>query len=144
MLTIFNRIFGSKAPVQETTVIDQQAYFDLLERRQKRWADDLRQREADRARIAAIVWTWALDCVNFDEQRPLATEAIPSEIKSWVFGLVAREVMALAGSNDCRIYSHVFENDPIAGVPKVQRLPRQAGLHFPKRQSPGAMGRRLT
>lgn len=143
MLTIFNRIFGSKAAVQEATIIDQQAYFDLLERRQKRRADDLREREADRDRIAVVVWTWARDCMHFDEQRPLATAAVPSEVKSWVFGLVAREVMVLAGSNDCRIRSHMFDNDPIAGVRKVQRLPRQAGLHFPKRQSPGAMGRRL-
>ena len=67
MPAIFNRVFGAKAPVQEATVIDQQAYFDLLERRQKRWLDDIREREADRNRIAVIVWTWARDCVNFDD-----------------------------------------------------------------------------
>ncbi|MCW2079659.1 UNVERIFIED_ORG: hypothetical protein M2193_001834 [Bradyrhizobium japonicum] len=143
MLAIFNRWFGPKPVKPTTTIIDQQAYFDLLERRQKKWQDDLREREADRARIAAVVWTWARDCVTFDEQRPLPTEAIPSEIKSWALGLVAREVMALAGSNDCRIYAHIFEKDPIAGVRKVQRLPRQAALQFPKPKAPAVMRRRL-
>ncbi|MET4347049.1 hypothetical protein ABIC08_007734 [Bradyrhizobium sp. RT9b] len=126
-----------------TTVIDQQAYYDLLERRQKRWIDDMREREADRDRIAVIVWTWARDCVNFDAQRPLPTESVPGEIKSWLFGLLEREVMALASSNDYRIRSHLFDNDQIAGVGKVQRLPRQAGLRFPKPQAPAMARRRL-
>ncbi|MBR0822418.1 hypothetical protein [Bradyrhizobium liaoningense] len=78
MLAIFDRWFGPRPVKPAATVTDQQAYFDLLERRQKRWDDDLRGREADRARLAAIVWTWARDCVNFDEQRPLPTEALPS------------------------------------------------------------------
>lgn len=143
MRAIFNRVFGAKAPVQEATVIDQQAYYDLLERRQKRWLDDVREREADRDRIAVIVWAWARDCVNFDDQRTLPTERVPGEIKSWLFGLVAREVMALAGSNDCRVRGHLFDNDPIAGVRKVQRLPREAGLQFPKPQMPALARRRL-
>lgn len=72
MLAIFNRLFGMKQTAPAATVIDhidQQAHFDELKRRHKRRLDDEREREADRDRIAVIVWTRARDCVTFGEQR---------------------------------------------------------------------------
>lgn len=140
---MFSRLFGAKTLTPEATAIDQDAYLDQPDRRQKRLIEDAREREADRDRIAVIVWTWARDCVNFGEQRPLPTAAVPSAIKSWIFGLVAQEVMVLASANDRLIGRHMYDNAPIAGVRAAQRLPRQPELRFPKPPAPVAIRRRL-
>jgi hypothetical protein len=144
MFAYLRRIFRRQAPVPEVTVIDLQAYYDLLERRQKAWLADIKQRARDRERMSIIAWGWARDCVSHREQRELSG-LLTKDIRAWLRGLKANEVMALARANDHLIRGHIYEGARIAGVRAVQPLP-QATLHFPRPKRVGggnaAAGRR--
>jgi len=144
MFAYLRRLFRRRDTVSNVAIVDLQAYYDLLERRQKAWLEDMKQRAADRARMSFIVWSWARDCVNELEQRELSG-LLTKDIRAWLRGLNANEVMALARANDHLILGHIYEGAHIAGVRAVQPLP-QTTLRFPrpKRVSSGnaAAGRR--
>src|SRR5580704_3461297 len=70
ILVYLSRLFRREDTIAPgVTVIDQSAYFDLLERRQEAWISDMEQRNADRDRISFIVFSWARDCVSSLDQK---------------------------------------------------------------------------
>jgi hypothetical protein len=137
-------LFRRRDTVSNVAIVDLQAYYDLLERRQKAWLADVKQRARDRERMSIIVWGWARDCVSHLEKRELSG-LLTRDIRAWLRGLNANEVMALARANDHLIRGHIYEGARIAGVRAVQPLP-QATLHFPRPKRVGggnaAAGRR--
>jgi hypothetical protein len=125
----------------DTIVVDQAAYYDSLDRRQQRWREDEEEAERQRLRIAFVVWEWARDVVRYRCKRPLPP-VLPRTgvVREWLDGLYVQEIFALSNADGYAIMHHVYGDDAITNVRRVQKLPASE-LRFPEPKAEQDTGR---
>ena len=132
IIAILRRLLRVPVPAPpDAVVIDQGAYFDSLKLRQQRWREDEKEAELQRMRVALMVWEWARDVVRYRCKRPLPPK-LPRAgvVRDWLDGLWVQEIFALSQSNGGEILDHIYGDERIINVRRVQPLP-PAELRFP-------------
>jgi hypothetical protein len=130
----FRSLLGIKpAEPRDAVVIDQAAYYDSLERRQKEWRESERIIAKERELVARSVWSWACGNVSDRCKRPLPP-GLPrnSDLREWMNGLNVKEIFAISQSDSFAVWNHIYSDNLIEGVREVQPLP-EAILRFPPR-----------
>lgn len=127
-------VFGIEAAERDAVIVDQAAYYDSLERRQRDWRESARVLKKSREQTAHAVWSWASGTVNDRSKRPLPPK-LPrtGDIRAWLDGLNVKEIFAIAQTDSFAVWNHIYSDNLIEGVHEVQPLP-PAILRFPPRK----------
>ena len=122
MIAFLKRMLARRRAADDRVVIDQASYYDGLEARRRRTIELDRAIEKERDRIALTVGSWARDTV-YNRQRAAVPRSVRRDVAAWLPGLGAQEVMNLASASAFDVRHHIFGEELIAGVRKVQPLP---------------------
>jgi hypothetical protein len=132
--------FRTPAPPDDVVVVDQDPYYASLARSRERQ----RLIEKDRERIAAICLTWATHTVAERIKKPMPSKLPRSGVVSqWLDGLNVTEIFVLSQVSHYEIRQHIYGDERIHGVRKVQPLP-PAVLKFPPPKPPQDDGARAS
>jgi hypothetical protein len=130
LIVFLQRLFSRFRTADDRVVVEQASHYDAMEARCRRIRDTERAIEKERERIAQIVGSWARDTV-YNRQRAAIPRGVLRDVAAWLPGLGAREVMNLASASAFDVKHHIFGQELIAGVRRVQPLPERH-LVFPK------------
>jgi hypothetical protein len=130
LIAFLQRLLSRFRTVDDRVVIDQASHYDAMEARCRRIRDTQRAIEKERERIALAVGCWARDTV-YNRQRAAIPRSVRRDVAVWLPGLGAQEVMKLASASAFDVRHHIFGEDLIAGLRRVQPLP-ECHLVFPK------------
>jgi hypothetical protein len=130
LIVFLQRLLSRFRTADDRVVIDQASHYDAMEARCRRIRDTQRAIEKERERIALAVGSWARDTV-YNRQRAAIPRSVRRDVAVWLPGLGAQEVMKLASASAFDVRHHIFGEDLIAGLRRVQPLP-ECHLVFPK------------
>jgi hypothetical protein len=122
LIAFLKRRLARRRAADDRVVIDQASYYDGLEARRRRTIEIDRAIEKERDRIALTVGSGARDTV-YNRQRAAVPRSVRRDVAAWLPGLGAQEVMNLASASAFGVRHHIFGEELIAGVRKVQPLP---------------------
>jgi hypothetical protein len=149
LIAFLKRMWARRSAADDRVVIDQKSHYDRMEANCRRLrALDLAV-EKEQQRIAVTVGSWASDTVC-KRGRAVIPRSVRREVAAWLPGLSAEEVMALARVSAFDVKHHLFGEDRIPGVRKVQPLvesvlvwPRPKLLAVPDNERGAGGGPRL-
>jgi len=121
LIAFLKRMLARRSTADDRVVIDQASHYDAMEANCRRLrALDLAV-EKEQQRIAVTVGSWARDTVS-KRDRAVVPRIILREIAAWLRGLSAPEIICLASASAFDVKHHLFGDQRIAGVRKVQPL----------------------
>jgi hypothetical protein len=130
LIAFLKHLFARPTTADDRVVIDQKSYYDGLEENCRRIRALELAVEKDRGGMAIAVGSWARDTVS-KRARAVIPRTVRRDVAAWLPGLAAEEIMNLARAAAFDVRHHIFGDDRIAGVRKVQPLP-EAMLIWPK------------
>jgi hypothetical protein len=122
LISFLKNLLSRRRIPDDRVVIEQAPFYDGLEARRRRTIELDRAIEKKRERIALTVGSWARDTV-YNRQRAAIPRSVRRDVAAWLPGLGAQEVMNLASASAFDVRHHIFGEELIAGVRKVQPLP---------------------
>ena len=130
MISFLKGLLARVRPDDDRVVIDQASHYDAMEARCRRIRETERAIEKERERIALTVGSWARDTV-YNRQRAAVPRSVRRDVAAWLPGLNAQEIINLSIASAFDVRHHIFGDERIAGVRKVQPLP-DAVLIWPR------------
>jgi len=130
LIAFLKRMLARRTTADDRVVIDQKSHYDAMEANCRRIRALELAIEKERKRIALTVGSWARDTV-YNRERAAIPRSVRRDVAAWLPGLNADEIMNLARASAFDVRHHIFGDERIAGVRRVQPLP-EALLIWPK------------
>jgi hypothetical protein len=122
LIAFLKRMWARRSTADDRVVIDQKSHYDAMEANCRRLrALDLAV-EKEQQLIAVTVGSWARDTVS-NRARAVIPRSVGRDVAAWLPGLSAEEVMALSRASAFDVRHHIFGDERIARVRRVQPLP---------------------